>query len=735
MTPVPRKPELLAPAGTIDVGLTAIDAGADAIYAGLPRFNARERGQNCTLEDLSKLRAYTRRHNRKLYVTLNTLIKSSELADVAELLTALLAIRPDAVIVQDLGVAHLIRTTFPELTLHASTQMGIHNSAGVRMAAALGFSRVILERQVTYTEIDAIRRNTNIELEVFIHGALCCGRSGACLFSSWMGGWSGNRGRCKQPCRRRYFSDNGNGFFFSPKDLYTLADLPRLSNMGLTSLKIEGRLRRSDAIGRTVEAYRLMLDTPPEEQPRQLPNAKRILANALGRKWTPPFRTTSDFHGVIQHRTMGTSGRLIGTVSQADTHGFQATLTATLRQGDTIRIQPLSGEEGPALTVTRLTVNQRPSRKVTAGSTCHIACDKPVPEKARIFKIGARTADLQNRIEKLPVADIALDLQITLTASRIHVALPALNLQWAQHLDTQPARKHALDAAAITSAFARTGAAAYAVGSLTVAVEPDLFLPASRLKTTRRQFWEWCMENVSCSAVHAAYSARLPQCLCPLTSDMQPTPPESTLLVSGTIPTAISHTHVARHLDQIDAHTDEAVLPEFCPEPQLDQVQHQITTALSLGIRRFRVTSLYAFELLPQRDDIAITASFPIPICNPAAFAALHPYGITRATAWVELDTPALHDLLDALGNAAEVLTYARLPLLTTRMTIPVEGEIRDARGGRFVVRKTNPLTRLLPDKAFAMDPPPNCNRFIDLTDAPPDKHPTSTFNLPRDWA
>ena len=210
---IKKIPELLAPAGNLLAGITAFEAGADAVYAGLNKFNARERSDNFSFSDMSCLIAYARKNSRKVYITLNTLIKEPELPEVVEYLAELGRMRPDAVIVQDLGVLRLIREYFPDLEIHASTQMGFHNSAGLRVAAQMGVKRVILERQVTLDELKTMQTDSPIDLEIFVHGALCCSLSGQCLFSSWLGGWSGNRGKCKQPCRRRFYGAGGNGFF------------------------------------------------------------------------------------------------------------------------------------------------------------------------------------------------------------------------------------------------------------------------------------------------------------------------------------------------------------------------------------------------------------------------------------------------------------------------------------------------------------------------------------------
>ena len=234
-----NRPELLAPAGTPAAALAALDAGADAIYAGLSRFNARERGENFTPDAMGKVIEHFHRHGKKVYVTFNTLLKEQELSDAFEQLALLNSLHPDALLVQDMGVIRMAKEYFPNLTLHSSTQMEFHNSAGLAVAEKLGVSRVVLERQVTLDELKLIKSKTNLELELFIHGALCCSLSGICFFSSYLGGYSGNRGKCKQPCRRRYFSKSGNGFFFSTQDLCAIELIPEFRRLGIASLKIK----------------------------------------------------------------------------------------------------------------------------------------------------------------------------------------------------------------------------------------------------------------------------------------------------------------------------------------------------------------------------------------------------------------------------------------------------------------------------------------------------------------
>ena len=330
-----RPIEILAPAGNASVALSAYDAGADAVYCGLQKFNARERSENFTHEELAKVIAYAHKNRRKLYVTFNTLLKESELEDAAREMAFLSECRPDAVIVQDLGVARIMREYFPELTLHASTQLGIHNSAGLEMAKRFGFRRVILERQVTLEELRRMipSGQPSIELELFIHGALCCCVSGSCLFSSWLGGWSGNRGKCKQPCRRRYFpaGENGRGeFLFSPDDLCSLELLDEFRKLGICSLKIEGRLRRADYVGKVVRAYRTVLDADTARRNEALEEAARILRGAVTRKTSIGFYSPESMHRLIRLDPCGGSGIPCGKVEKCVPGGFEAKMSGRI---------------------------------------------------------------------------------------------------------------------------------------------------------------------------------------------------------------------------------------------------------------------------------------------------------------------------------------------------------------------------------------------------------------------
>ena len=236
-------PELLAPAGTPEAAWAALAYGADAVYAGLSRFSARAEAGNFTAESLDELIGYAHHLGRRVYVTFNTLVQQGELNAALETLATIRDLNADGVIVQDMGVVRMAQKNFPQLRLHASTQLAIHNLAGAKQLAALGFKRVVLARELSLKSIEHISKNCGIETETFIHGALCYSYSGLCLFSSHLLGRSGNRGRCAYCCRQPFESGGETTLPFSMKDFSAAAHLPELISAGVASLKIEGRMK------------------------------------------------------------------------------------------------------------------------------------------------------------------------------------------------------------------------------------------------------------------------------------------------------------------------------------------------------------------------------------------------------------------------------------------------------------------------------------------------------------
>ncbi len=252
--------EVLAPAGSIEGLKAALYAGADAVYTGGRMFGARAYANNLSDEELSECIDYCHLHNKKLYLTTNTLMKQSEIYQLADWLVPFYEQGLDAVIVQDFGAFAFLKREFPNLDLHASTQMSVHSVQSAALLEKLGASRVVPAREISLEEIAAIRQNTSLEIECFVHGALCYCYSGQCLMSSMIGGRSGNRGRCAQPCRLPYVYEGKEQFWLSPKDICTLQILPEVLEAGVDSLKIEGRMKRTEYAAGVAAMYRKYVD-------------------------------------------------------------------------------------------------------------------------------------------------------------------------------------------------------------------------------------------------------------------------------------------------------------------------------------------------------------------------------------------------------------------------------------------------------------------------------------------
>lgn len=281
--------ELLSPAGSYESLIAAVQSGADAVYLGGTKFGARQSAVNFDVDEMKKWIDYCHLYGVKVYVTVNTLIKNQEINELSEYIKNLNDINADGVIVQDFGALSVIRAVAPSLQVHGSTQMTATSLEDVKFLENLGFSRVVLARELSASQIRHIASNTDCEIEVFVHGALCMSYSGQCLMSSILGGRSGNRGRCAQPCRLPYTLEGGDkpakGFLLSPRDLCLVNKLDELKKAGVTSLKIEGRLKRAGYVSTVVGIYRKCLDLDVGADSDDM----KELSNAFGRGFTAGF--------------------------------------------------------------------------------------------------------------------------------------------------------------------------------------------------------------------------------------------------------------------------------------------------------------------------------------------------------------------------------------------------------------------------------------------------------------
>lgn len=282
--------ELLAPAGNIESLDAAIGEGADAVYLGLKNFNARLRTTNFAWNQFEAAVESLHRQHKKIYVTVNTVCEERETERLYRFLSYLNDVGPDGLIVQDYAVMRMAQEFFPNMEIHASTQMNVESSSAVRLLQDAGVKRMVLARELGLEEIRKIKAETGADLEVFVHGALCVSESGLCLFSSFLGGKSANRGMCTQACRRFYTAEVPGGvkqgYYFSPCDLQLIDQIPGLIDAGVDSFKIEGRMKSAEYVGSVVAAYRYVIDHYKEDKKGAIATGKRILASDFARSKT-----------------------------------------------------------------------------------------------------------------------------------------------------------------------------------------------------------------------------------------------------------------------------------------------------------------------------------------------------------------------------------------------------------------------------------------------------------------
>ncbi|MEW6719645.1 MAG: U32 family peptidase [Thermodesulfobacteriota bacterium] len=337
----PDFPELLAPAGFPEAYFAAVDAGADAVYLGLGKFNARARAENFQISDLCRILPHAKARGVRIYVAINSLLTEADLPEAISLIHQVAPLSPDAVIAADFGLIRILREYFPEIPVHVSTQAGCASAESAEEFARMGASRVILERHLRIGEVARIAARSPIGVEIFAHGSLCYSWSGKCFFSSYLGGKSGNRGACVQPCRRLYGTGGGEGeAIFSTGDLSLLPRLPEIVPLGVAALKIEGRMRGAEYVYGVVSAYRAALDAIRAGRPAEgVEEGMRILSGVVGREPTSGLTGGAAPGEVATGGGSGNVGDAMGAVERIEDGWAFVPGAAPVDPGDRLRVQ------------------------------------------------------------------------------------------------------------------------------------------------------------------------------------------------------------------------------------------------------------------------------------------------------------------------------------------------------------------------------------------------------------
>ncbi len=345
MTNKSHKPELLLPAGDIESFFAAKEGGADAVYVGLRNFSARGKAVNFTENQLLSLLAEAKKSDMKVFLTVNTVVKNEELPKLVDMLHFLSQSGINAVIIQDWGVYYIIKKYFPTINVHASTQMANHNSAGLTYAKQKNFDRVILARELTMDELSSMAKKTEIDLEIFIHGALCYSFSGMCLKSSYLGGMGANRGYCTQPCRRIFNVKGTKKYFFSLKDNQQLENIEKFMQLGISSLKVEGRMKSGEYVYRVAKAYRMAIGLKDKKQ------AQELLDYDMGREKSAYFLSGHVADAITDNPN---TGIYLGKIQEVKMDYIRLQTKYKLEEGYRIRIHSEKGEVRKSLKIKKI---------------------------------------------------------------------------------------------------------------------------------------------------------------------------------------------------------------------------------------------------------------------------------------------------------------------------------------------------------------------------------------------
>ncbi|MEN6351293.1 MAG: DUF3656 domain-containing protein [Syntrophomonas sp.] len=503
--------ELLAPAGSWDALVAAIQNGADAVYLGGTSFSARQYADNFKEQQIKEAVEYAHVREKKVYVTVNTLIDKDEFERALDYIRELYTLGADAIIVQDLGLLNAIRSVLPAMRVHASTQMTVHNSGGAAFLREQGIKRVVMAREMARDELKEICSQVkDMELEIFVHGALCYSYSGQCLFSSMVGGRSGNRGRCAQPCRLAYelwgkkgglhkgSADSGR-YILSPADLCLIENLGDLQDMGVHSLKIEGRMKRPEYVAVVTRAYREALDilaSTPGSKPS--PEVKSRLLKIFNRNFTSGHLYADNTHFLSSKRPNNRGVNIGRVLKQNQQLITLIKLNDKLRIGDGLEVWINKGK-GPAFVVREMEVDGQSVAEAQSGEIISVKIPGWVGPGDRVFKthdselIYTAAASIKEDNQQIAV-DVEAYLYEGERLKLVFVDERGQKGEAESRSLSISAEKHPLDEKSIREKVDKLGNTPFKMRSFSLYSSGNLIIPFSEINDTRRRA---CEELVS----------------------------------------------------------------------------------------------------------------------------------------------------------------------------------------------------------------------------------------------
>ncbi|MEF3274290.1 MAG: U32 family peptidase [Chloroflexus sp.] len=699
-----RKPEIMSPAGYWPQLHAAIEAGADAVYFGLTHFTARAK-VGFTLSELPEVMKTLHRRGVKGYVTFNTLVFDHELRAAATVLAEIAAAGADAIIVQDLGMAALAHRIAPDLPIHGSTQMSITSAEGVEMAARYGVSRVVLARELSLAEVAAIRARSPIELEIFVHGALCVSYSGQCFSSEAWGGRSANRGQCAQACRLPYdlIVDGRHRplgaarYLLSPGDLAAIDDMVHIAHLGVSALKIEGRYKDAEYVAITTNAYRRALDAVWAGLPPALTIADRLhLEQVYSRGLGPHFLRGTNHQAVVEGRAPRHRGLLMGRVARvradailiAPEPGREA---VPLKPGDGVVFDaadwrsPEEPEEGGriftvepagdgllAITFAKGAINPR---RIREGDLLWRTSNPQTERVARPFVHPAAPVRRQ-KVQVVAIARAGELLQLRWTL----VDRPDISVTVHSSEPLTMAQNRPLDEATLRDQLGRLGDTPYQLAELTAVIEGNPFVPVSLLNQLRRQAVAALAEQQE-QPPYLAIHDPIQTLTDMLAAVAPPTPATSTgihLLIRSPdqLEAAIALRPDSITLDYLDLEglkptlaqvRDAGIAVRIAAPRILKPEDERVVRFLRKLNAPLLVRSTGLLEMLRDDAGVELTGDFSLNAANLLTANLLLELGLRRLTLTHDLNAEQIAYLAERIGgDRLEVIAYHHLPVFHT---------------------------------------------------------------------
>ena len=666
--------ELLAPAGDLEAGYAALYYGADAVYLGLQQFSARATAANFDEPALNEFAGYAHSLGRKVFVALNTLLQECELSDLLKQLDICARCKADALIIQDLGVARVVRERYPELEMHASTQMAVHNKEGALALQKLGFKRVVLARELTLSEIKEIASVPGLDTEAFVHGALCYSYSGLCMFSSMENGRSANRGKCMYPCRSAFKGEEGEKHFFSMKDMALEEEVLK---MPVTSLKIEGRKKTALYVAAVTDYYRQILDGKGccDEKSE---NIKQIFS----RPWCR-FHVNGKDKRVIDRDFVGHRGLEIGKISRIQGRKITFVPQHGIARFDGIQID-VPGQEKPfGFSLQEIRVNGKSVFEAKAGETVEILLPPQMPHLQKgmdIYLASSSKVKGAYRYEKpKPGAykqRYSVNVKLTVTSENVFAVSGMSRADIAGHFVAAENPDKMNDA--VFKAFDKTGNTEFCLGKLEVDNPSGLFVPVSVLNELRRCLY---------AEIHPENAERK---LPPVSSKKPQNEPLWTVKTDN--PECLrdfDFSKVAEIIVEINPKTDFRALSAF-PKNKLrlslpavcrkvSEYRLRVDELLSQGYRKWEIGNYWGLSVLPEKGiDLCYNAS--LYMLNSQAIEEARQTGASRVTLSWEDTFDNMRCLAEKSSLPVCLPVYEDVPLFTSAACIrsnPCKGCVR----------------------------------------------------------